>query len=423
VPAGQCGKSGLRPGQPYHLAMRPQSDDQAAEQQLADLGRALHKRADTLAAAMAARITGEVTFYREHPDVVSPAELRDSCHAHLEFVLGSLGAATARDTSPAQDNGRRRADTDVPLPVLMDAYRVGSRFIWESFVDEAASSGAPDSQTLVRASSRVWMLQDDFIVAMAAGYRDAMTARVLNREHERSALVGALLEGRITETRTLWETAEILRISRRGPYVVVAAEVPELGRQAISDAENRLRAEDISSAWRLLPDLQVGIVVLRTPGQLSRLVALLTSRATHRVGVSPQYQALEQTGQGLRFARIAMTAAAPGRAQVTVFDQAPLAVTASSTPEVMGHVVDSVLGPLAGLPAAERSVLLDTLEAWRDGGGSASQAAARLFVHPNTVRHRLRRISAATGRSLSAPRDVAELCLALEAARQNPAPP
>jgi len=53
----------------------------------------------------------------------------------------------------------------------------------------------------------------------------------------------------------------------------------------------------------------------------------------------------------------------------------------------------------------------------------ASQAAARLFVHPNTVRHRLRRISAATGRSLSAPRDVAELCLALEAARQNPATP
>jgi hypothetical protein len=179
----------------------------------------------------------------------------------------------------------------------MDAYRVGSRFIWQSFVDEAASSGAPDSRALVRASSRVWMLQDDFIVAMAAGYRDAMTARILNREHERSALVGALLEGRITETRTLWEAAEILRITRRGPYVVVAAEVPELGRQAISDAENRLRAEDISSAWRLLPDLQVGIVVLPTPRQLSQLAALLTRRATHRVGISPQYQALEQTGR------------------------------------------------------------------------------------------------------------------------------
>ena len=403
----------------YHLAMGPEAGDRTVDEQLAALGRVLGKRAGVLAAAMAGQITAEVGFYREQ-GTVSPAELEDSCRAHLEYVFGSLGSPVPRDTSPAQQNGRRRADADVPLPALMDAYRVGTRFIWECFVAEAQSSGSPDNATLVRASSQVWMLQTDFIEAMSAGYRDALTARVLSREHERSALVGALLEGRITETRTLWEAAEILRLSRRGPYVVVAAEVPEVGRQAISDAENRLRAEDIPSAWRLLPDLQVGIVVLRTPGQLSHLIAVLTRRVTHRAGISPQYPALEQTGQALRFARIAMTASPPGRAQVTVFDQAPLAVTASSTPEVISHVLDCVLGPLAGLPAAERSVLLDTLEAWRDSGGSASQAAARLFVHPNTVRHRLRRISAATGRSLSAPRDVAELCLALEAARQRP---
>jgi len=399
--------------------MRPQPDDRAADEQLAELGRVLLKRIEALADAMAGRITAEVSFYREQP-TVPPAELRDSCHAHLEYVLGSLGAPTSRDISPAEQNGRRRADADVPLPALMDAYRVGTRFIWEAFVAEAESSGSPDSATLVRASSQVWLLQTDFIEAMSAGYRDAMTARVLSHEHERSALVGALLEGRITETRTLWETAEILRITRRGPYVVVAAEVPGLGRQAIPGAENRLHAEGISSAWRLLPDLQVGIAVLGSPRHLGRLVAVLTGRSAHRVGISPQYDALEQTGQALRFARIAMTAAVPGRPAVTLFDEAPLAVAAASTPEVMRHVTGSVLGALAGLPEAERSVLLDTLEAWRDSGGSASKAAERLFVHPNTVRHRLRRISAATGRSLTAPRDVAELCLALEAARQQP---
>jgi DNA-binding PucR family transcriptional regulator len=83
----------------------------------------------------------------------------------------------------------------------------------------------------------------------------------------------------------------------------------------------------------------------------------------------------------------------------------------------MTHVVSAVLGSLNQLPAAERAVLLDTLEAWRDSGGSATQAAEALFCHPNTVRHRLRRITAATGRSLTAPRDIAELCLALEASR------
>jgi DNA-binding PucR family transcriptional regulator len=37
-----------------------------------------------------------------------------------------------------------------------------------------------------------------------------------------------------------------------------------------------------------------------------------------------------------------------------------------------------------------------------------------LFVHPNTVRKRLHRIERRTGRSLSRPRDVIELTLALE---------
>jgi sugar diacid utilization regulator len=390
--------------------MGPELDDWAVDEQLAELGRVLAKRVDVLATAMAKQITAEVSFYRDQP-AVPLDDLRESCRAHLEYVLGSLGRPVPRDTSPAERNGRRRADADVPLPALMDAYRVGTRFIWECFLAEAENNGSPDSATLVRASSQVWILQTDFIEAMSAGYR---------REHERSALVGALLEGRITETGTLWEAAEILRITRRGPYVVVAAEVPELGRQALRDVENRLRAGEISSAWRLLPDLQVGIVVLRTPRQLGQLVTLLAGRSAHRIGISPQYQALEDTGEALRFARIAMTAVAPGQAVVTLFDQAPLAVAAASSPEVMRHLTGSVLGGLAALPDAERALLLDTLAAWRDSGGSASQAAERLFVHPNTVRHRLRRISAATGRSLTAPRDVAELCLALEAARQQP---
>jgi len=390
-----------------------------ADPQLARLGAALLDRITELAEGMAAQITAEVSFYRDFP-AVSPDELLKSCQAHLEFLLCSLGTATAGDTSPAELNGRRRAGQDVPLPVLMDAYRIGCRFLWESFVAEAEHTGSPDSQALVRAASEVWMLQDRFTQAMAAGYRDAMTERVLSREQERSALVEALLEGRITETRTLWETAEILRISQRGPYVVVAAEVPGLGRQAIENAEQRLRSEGFSSAWRLLPDLQVGIVVLRGPRPVERLVALLSGRARHRVGISPRYATLDQTLAGLRFARIAMSGAPPASAKVTVFDRAPLAVAAASTPEVMTHVVSAVLGSLNQLPAAERAVLLDTLEAWRDSGGSATQAAEALFCHPNTVRHRLRRITAATGRSLTAPRDVAELCLALEASRLTP---
>jgi sugar diacid utilization regulator len=40
-----------------------------------------------------------------------------------------------------------------------------------------------------------------------------------------------------------------------------------------------------------------------------------------------------------------------------------------------------------------------------------------LVCHPNTVRHRLRRSEQRTGRPLSRPRNVAELCLAFEVHR------
>ena len=83
------------------------------------------------------------------------------------------------------------------------------------------------------------------------------------------------------------------------------------------------------------------------------------------------------------------------------------------------------------LPAAvdqaserDRALLLDTFGAWLDADGSADRAAAALFCHPNTVRHRLRRLQDQTGRSLSQPRELAELTLAFEIDRRitDPAP-
>jgi DNA-binding PucR family transcriptional regulator len=86
----------------------------------------------------------------------------------------------------------------------------------------------------------------------------------------------------------------------------------------------------------------------------------------------------------------------------------------------MPRVVTAVFGPLLELRPDDRDILLETLEAWRDNNGSATAAGSKLFCHPNTVRHRLRRIENLTGTSLSDPRAISELCLALEAVRLRP---
>ena len=86
----------------------------------------------------------------------------------------------------------------------------------------------------------------------------------------------------------------------------------------------------------------------------------------------------------------------------------------------MTRIRSSVLRRLDELPPAERTILFDTFEAWLQEGGSANDTASKIFCHPNTVRHRLRRIEELTARSLSRPKDVAELCLAFEVEQRLP---
>jgi DNA-binding PucR family transcriptional regulator len=63
-------------------------------------------------------------------------------------------------------------------------------------------------------------------------------------------------------------------------------------------------------------------------------------------------------------------------------------------------------------------MLFETFRVWQETDASVSVAAERLYCHPNTVRYRLRRIEKRTGRSLSRPRDLAELCLTFEVHRR-----
>jgi hypothetical protein len=389
------------------------------DRDISRLAGALLDRLDHLSTGMAQRIRDEVSFYVDSA-MVPYDDLRDDCRAQLTAILPALGGPLTPDTAYARRTGRKRAADGIPLPRIMDSYRVSGRFIWESLVAEAQNTGTLDNAALVRAASKIWYILDVFTEAMATAYRATLTERIIAHEHERSALVAALLDGRITDDQTLWEIAELLGISRRGPFVVVAAELSEVGRYVLPDVPAKLQAQDLASAWRLLPDLQAGIVVLpENKDTLDRLVTVLGRHARHPIGVSPPYPSLEGTWTALRFAKIAMSGVRSTGPKVIVFDKSPLTVTVASTPEVMAHIANSVLGRLNRFPAVERETLLDTIEAWRDSGGNTERAAAVLFCHPNTVRHRLRRITQATGLTFTAPQDVAELCLALEAARQQ----
>lgn len=72
-----------------------------------------------------------------------------------------------------------------------------------------------------------------------------------------------------------------------------------------------------------------------------------------------------------------------------------------------------VMRPLADAGPA----LTETLDAFLDSGGAIEACARQLFVHPNTVRYRLKRIADFTGRDPSLPRDAYVLRVAATVAR------
>jgi hypothetical protein len=385
------------------------------------LGKLMLARAPKLGGAMADLLCREIDAYRDGA-VVTREQVAESCVANVTFIFDSLAGDADVDVAPAEHTGTARALAGMPLPAVMTAYRIGFRFMWEETLATARAAGIP-TDSILDATARVFFAQDTFTQAMASAYRQQLTAQILEREEERSALVEALLSHRITTTQSLWEAADLLRLPTSGPYIVVAAELPAIGKLGLPTIENKLSIRDIRSAWRLLPDLQVGIVHLRgrAPAKsLDTVVEVLRQAATARVGISPRFDELAQTSDALRFARLAVTGKPSPDSLVAVFDDSTLAVAAVSAPEVMAKIRSSVLGRLEALPAEECAVLLDTFQAWLEAGGSANDTAAKIYCHPNTVRHRLHRIEELTGRSLARPKELAELCLAFEVERRLP---
>jgi hypothetical protein len=86
--------------------------------------------------------------------------------------------------------------------------------------------------------------------------------------------------------------------------VVIAAQVPGIGRHALPRVQASLQSIGVVSAWRLLYDVEAGIAWLPSPqAHLGRLAGLLQSASTGLVGISPPYENLRHTAQSLRLAR------------------------------------------------------------------------------------------------------------------------
>jgi sugar diacid utilization regulator len=296
----------------------------------------------------------------------------------------------------------------VGVPVIVDGR------VWGLAAVGSVGPGPMPADTETRISGFAELIG----AALVAGYRDEQKRQMLDDTSRRSALIDSLLEGRVVDDCSLCEVAQHLRLPKDGPFVIIAAEVGDGGSEPLPGIESKLRSLDVYSAWRLLPDWQVGIMHVTSEQQLDKVVALLSRTAVHRVGVSARFNDLRDTRQALHFAKMALRGRPERSSPVAVFDGTILATAAVAAPEVMVKSAGTVLDAFDDLSDEEREILFETFRVWQETDASVGAAAELLCCHPNTVRYRLRRVEKRTGRSLSRPRDVAELCLVFEVQRR-----
>ncbi|MGA3256628.1 MAG: helix-turn-helix domain-containing protein [Mycobacterium sp.] len=313
-------------------------------------------------------------------------------------VAGSLATRV-------QEVGVRAA---VGVPVIVDGR------VWGLAAVGSVEPGPMPADT----EARIGGLAELIGVALVAGYRDEQKRQLFDDTSRGPSLMDSLLEGRVLDDCSLSEVAGCLRLPKDGPFVLVAAEVRSGGTDALRGIESKLRSLDVYSAWRLLPDWQIGIVHVASEQQFDKVVALVSRIAVDRVGVSARFNDLRETRQALHFAKMTLLGQSNSTSPIAVFDGSILATATLAAPEAMVKSAGTILACFDDLPDEEREILFETFRVWQETDASVGGTAERLCCHPNTVRYRLHRIEKRTRLSFSRPRDIAELCLAFEVYRR-----
>ena len=138
----------------------------------------------------------------------------------------------------------------VAVPLTVDGR------VWGLAAVGSLNHGAMPADTEVRISRFAELIA----TALVAGYREEQKRQLLAEASRRPNQIDALLEGRGFDEWSLRDLAGKLRLPITGPFVVIAATIPGAGDEPLPEIESKLRSLDIFSAWRRLPDLQVGIV-------------------------------------------------------------------------------------------------------------------------------------------------------------------
>jgi hypothetical protein len=401
--------------------MRP--DSAVVEEQLHHAWSLLLDQSDTIADSITLTLfeRDDEIYERVGPEL--RADVRQSTRLHirrgLQILSGNRPLVASEGDSAVdlwRDTGRRRARQGVPLELVLNAYTLGARILWEALVAKAKAEqgGEVGDRILLLAAKTVWSNLDVQNAVLIDSYRrEAARLQRQDLQREQSVLDG-LIGGRGADPEYAEEAREALDIDAdEAVACVVSLHDGALG-DALAPAEDRLDRLGIRARWHVRSGIYYGLLSGDLPDEAG-LVAIFEPNVPGRMGVALSADGIAGFAAAYQLAhRAAETLVRGERRVVPVSDRLPEVLLAGS-PLVAPLLVAETLGAILALPEAQAATLMETLAALLRHDGSPTHAAEELFCHRNTVIYRLKQIEQLTGRSLTDPRDKMLLGLALMA--------
>jgi DNA-binding PucR family transcriptional regulator len=303
----------------------------------------------------------------------------------------------------------------------LDAGRAGDRKLAEAIVTmlgaEGGEGAAPaEIASLMRAAGM--QPEGRYLVAVMSAEADRMTGP--NAERWRSDLAEELavppVEG--PGMGPGMGRPEGLVVAALSDQIVTLIPLPSGPGPGLAEgpaSQDPPRAGADPAAHAFAARLRDAQPVLESDRSRIRLTAGISAPAE---GVAALPGALHEAQSARRLATIRAAAAAPAPVPavyvVTSDEVASHELLLASVPgSVLRSFRDRLLGPLLAYDERHRAELLPTLREFLACSGSWNACAARMYVHVNTVRYRIRRIEELTGRDLSCLDDQVDFFLAL----------
>ncbi|MCQ4041531.1 PucR family transcriptional regulator [Streptantibioticus rubrisoli] len=354
---------------------------------------ALHTDLDQLVEVVAGRLRTRLPSYAAVPPGLLKLRVRRA-------LAGGISAVRRLAQLPGTDPdfGQRGGWPPEYAPRVEDviaAYRIGVDTVWSRFQAEMAKRQAP-AEELLAVGESVW------------AWAGAITVHLVRRangdgqraDRRREAYVRTLL---LDPAAASADGDGLDQAAVRLPFRARSASGGTVPAEVVELLRPWLAVDTTGGALVTVVDGDVaGLLVARPCGLRRHLVVGLGA------GVEPYRLAAEFTQ-----ATQALTTAV-GFGLVGVFTREELGLRAAvvSAPALGRQLVEQRLAPLRER-GEEGAQLEEAVAAYLRYGMRVEAAARTLFVHPNTLRNRLRRFEEATGTSLRDPADLAEIWWAL----------